>query len=137
MQLDHLVLWVEDPLRSAEFFERVVGLAAVRIDEYRAKQTLFPSVRVNESTIIDLIPRSAVPMISAIPGAAGTAGHLTNHICLAMTEAEFHALKQRLEEHGTPPGRFMENQFGARGLAPRAFYFKDLDGNVLEARHYE
>jgi hypothetical protein len=26
--------------------------------------------------------------------------------------------------------------FGARGIAPRTFYFTDLDGNVLEARHY-
>jgi hypothetical protein len=30
----------------------------------------------------------------------------------------------------------MERQLGARGVAPKAFYFKDLDGNVLEARYY-
>ena len=30
----------------------------------------------------------------------------------------------------------MEQSFGARGLATRAFYFRDPDGNVVEARYY-
>ena len=30
----------------------------------------------------------------------------------------------------------LENSFGARGVAPRAFYFHDPDGNVFEARYY-
>lgn len=137
MRLDHIVLWVDDPLKSVAFYVDVVGLTAVRVAEFEAKQVLFPSVRVSDDTIIDLFPRAAVPMIEAIPGAKGTAGHKVNHVCLAMSKAYFEALAARLEAHGTPPGRLMENQFGARGLAPRAFYFKDPDGNVLEARYYE
>ena len=136
MHLDHIVLWVEDPLRSVEFFEQAVGLAPMRVDEYRAKQVMYPSVRVNDSTIIDLLPRSAAPQVNAIPGAAGTAGHLTNHVCLAMSEPEFGELQARLTARGIAFGRFMENQFGARGSAPKAFYFRDPDGNVLEARYY-
>lgn len=54
-----------------------------------------------------------------------------------MTKAELEALAARLEARGTPAGRHMENQFGARGMAPKAFYFKDLDGNVIEARYYD
>jgi hypothetical protein len=50
-----------------------------------------------------------------------------------MTEAEYHALAARL---GDRAGRFMENQYGARGLAPNAFYFRDPDGNIFEARYY-
>jgi len=123
-------------MRSVEFFEHAVGLTAMRVDEYRAKQVQYPSVRVNETTIIDLFPRAAAPEVNKIPGAAGTAGHLTNHVCLAMSEAEFAELQARLTAHGIAFGRFMENQFGACGSAPKAFYFRDPDGNVLEARHY-
>ncbi|HUS29886.1 MAG TPA: VOC family protein [Kofleriaceae bacterium] len=136
MRLDHLVLWAEDPLKTVEWFERVVGLTAVRLDEFKAKQVMFPSVRVSDDTIIDIMPKAAAPVVNAIPGAKGTAGHPTNHVCLAMSEAEYHALAKRLEESGAPAGRFMENQYGARGHAPKAFYFRDPDGNILEARYY-
>ena len=137
MRLDHIALWVEDPLKSVAFYVDVVGLTAVRVAEFEAKQVLFPSVRICDDSLIDLVPLAAVPMIDAIPGARGTAGHKVNHVCLAITKADFDALAARLEARGTPGGRHMENQFGARGMAPKAFYFKDLDGNVLEARYYE
>ena len=136
MQLDHIVLWVDDPLRSVEFFEQAIGLAAMRVDEFRAKQVLYPSVRVNATTIIDLLPRAAAERVNALPGAAGTAGHPTNHVCLAMTEAEFSELQTRLTARGVTFGHFMENQFGACGTAPKAFYFRDPDGNIIEARYY-
>ena len=97
---------------------------------------MFPSVRVSEDSIIDLMPRAAAPRINAMPGAEGTAGHLVNHVCLAMTQPEYEKLQQRLEANGTPPGLLMEQQFGARGVAPKAFYFRDPDGNIFEARHY-
>jgi len=137
MHLDHIVLWVDDPLKSVAFYVEVLGLTAIRIDEFRAKQVLFPSVRISDDSIIDLMPRSAAPTVDAIAGAKDTSGRPLNHVCLAMSKAEFDALAGRLEARGTPPGRLMENSFGARGIAPNAFYFKDLDGNVLEARHYE
>jgi len=136
MELDHVVLWVEDPVRSVEFFERVVGLSAMRVEEFRAQQVAYPSVRVNDATIIDLVPRSFAPKVNAIPGAAGTAGHPTNHLCLAMTETAFGELQARLTAEGIAFGHQMEQQFGARGTAPKAFYFRDPDGNVLEARYY-
>jgi len=60
-----------------------------------------------------------------------------NHVCLAMTKAEFEALRTRLAENGAPIGGAMTSSFGARGLAPHTFYFSDPDGNVLEARYYD
>jgi glyoxylase I family protein len=136
MRVDHVVLWVEDPVRSSEFFEQVLGCVPLRLEEFRARKAPFPSVRVCEDTIIDLMPRAMAQMINAIPGAGGTAGHPVNHVCLAMSQPDFEALAARLTARGTPPGHVMEHSFGARGHAPRAFYFLDPDGNVLEARYY-
>lgn len=105
-QLDHIVLWVEDPLRSVEFYTRVVGLAAERVVEFRENTAPFPSVRLDEHTLFDLMPLAMAPRLNALPGAAGSAGNR------------------------------MRDSFGARGQAPEAFYFGDPDGNVLEARWY-
>lgn len=139
--LDHVVVWVEDPLRSVEFFEAVVGLPGVRVEEFRAGAAPFPSVRVSETSIIDLMPRSLAPRLDAALGAAdpalgGSAGHPINHVCLAMSADEFEALRARLLRRGITPAGEMQRSFGARGLAPRTFYFRDLDGNVFEARYY-
>lgn len=137
MELDHVVLWVDDPVRSVAFFEEVIGLTPLRVDEFRAKQAPFPSVRVAAGSIIDLMPRTMAPVINAVPGAAGSAGHPINHVCLAMSRAEYDALRGRLAAKGIAPGHVMQRSFGARGLAPEAFYFRDPDGNILEARYYD
>lgn len=141
MRLDHVVLWVEDPLRSIAFFVDVVGLRPVRVDEFREGKAPFPSVRISDDTIVDLMPRIAAPMLDGIagaiaPSAARSAGHTVNHVCIAMSELEFEALRLRLEQNGVAVGGFMQRSFGAKGPAERTFYFSDPDGNVLEARYY-
>jgi len=135
--LDHVVFWTDDPLRAVDFYDRVVGLTPVRAEEFRAGTAPFPSVRISATTIIDLMARVAAPVVDAMAGAGGSAGHPVNHVCLAMSEAEYTALHGRLEANGIPISPVMEQSFGAQGLAPRAFYFRDLDGNVLEARYYQ
>lgn len=139
--LDHVVIWVEDPLRSVEFFEAVVGFPGERVAEFRAGEVLFPSVRISDETILDLMPRAFAPRMNAIAGAADpatgdSAGHPVNHVCIAMSEEEFEALRGRLAQRGITPVGEMQRSFGARGLAPRTYYFRDLDGNVFEARYY-
>ncbi|WP_322753960.1 VOC family protein [Frankia sp. Cas3] len=136
VHLDHVVLWVADPLRSLDFYQRVVGLPPVRAEEFRAGAAPFPSVRVSTESIIDLMPRAAAAAVNAVPGADRTAGHPVNHICLAMGREEFDALRRRLADNGVGVPVTMEQSFGARGMAPRAFYFADLDNNVIEARYY-
>ena len=135
MRIDHVVLWVEDPMRSLAFYTETLGLEGVRIDAFKAGKAPFPSVRLAADQIIDLMPLKAVPMIEKIPGAAGTAGHRVNHVCLAMEKPEYDALRARIEATGGL-SMVMKDFFGARGQAPEAFYFKDPDGNVLEARYY-
>ncbi len=53
-----------------------------------------------------------------------------------MSESDFHALRGRLEVSGVGISNIIEQSFGAQGQAPQAFYFRDPDGNVLEARYY-
>ena len=134
--IDHVVLWSDDPVRAVEFYTRVVGLTPVRFDEFRAGTAPFPSVRVSDASIIDVMARVAAPMVDAISGGDASAGHRVNHVCLAMSETEFTDLRARLEKHGVPVSSFAEQSFGARGLAPKAFYFRDPDGNIVEARYY-
>ena len=136
MRIDHIVLWVEDPARSLAFYEEIVGLPGVRVDEFRAGQAPFPSVRVAGDAIIDLMARVAAPIVNALAGGS-SAGHPTNHVCLAMEQAELEALRSRLTARGVAMSAPMERSFGALGLAPLAFYFHDPDGNVLEARYYD
>lgn len=133
---DHVVFWSDDPLRAADFYQRVVGLAPVRLEEFRVGQAPFPSVRISPSAIIDLMARAAAPIVDAMAGADASAGHRVNHVCLAMSEADFTALRARLAANDVAISTVMEQSFGAQGLAPQAFYFRDPDGNVVEARYY-
>ena len=52
---DHLVLWVDDVERSLAFYLGELGLEPVRVDEWRRGEVFFPSVRVDPTTILDLL----------------------------------------------------------------------------------
>jgi catechol 2,3-dioxygenase-like lactoylglutathione lyase family enzyme len=141
MHVDHVVLWVADARRSIEFFEKVVGLEGVRVEEFLAGKVGFASVRLSTDTILDLMPDAMAARLNEMgakvsPAVATSAGHRVHHVCLAMSRAEHDALRARIEASGGKTIQ-MKDQFGARGHAPEAFYFHDPDGNVFEARHYE
>ncbi|AZM62906.1 MULTISPECIES: VOC family protein [unclassified Streptomyces] len=136
-RLDHIVLWVRDPIASAGFYERSVGLEPVRLTDFAAGEAPFPSVRVNEETILDLMPSAMAERMTMLPGAVESSGHPVNHVCLSLPADRFDALRRRLEERSVPVTELSHDSFGARGLATRSFYFRDPDGNVVEARHYE
>ncbi|GAA3108831.1 VOC family protein [Streptomyces rectiviolaceus] len=135
-RLDHVVLWVRDPVAAADFYEKVLGLEPLRVAEFSAGKASFPSVRLNEETIFDLAPLTLAERMSVVPDADKSAGHPVNHVCLALAESGFEALRARLEESGTPVSDISHNAFGARGKARSGFYFRDPDGNIFEARHY-
>ncbi|OLZ68084.1 dioxygenase [Streptomyces sp. IMTB 2501] len=137
MRLDHVVLWVADPLAAARFYQETVGLEPVRVAEFAEGKAAFPSVRVNDETILDLAPLAIAERMKMLPGAADSAGHPVNHICLSLPADAFDTLRTRLAEHGVPLSDIGHDSFGARGKAPRSFYFRDPDGNVFEARHYD
>ncbi|WP_068185557.1 VOC family protein [Mycobacterium sp. UM_CSW] len=133
MRLDHVVLWTRDARAAMDFYTRVVGLTPERFAEFEAGEAPFPSVRVCDDSIIDLMP---VEMASSAV-AEGSAGHPVNHVCLALTKAEYDALDARLQAAGVDTGARLTHSFGARGWSPQTYYFADPDGNVVEARYYE
>lgn len=137
MDLDHVVIWVDDPLKSVDFYVNVVGLRPVRADEFEAGEAPFPSVRVTERSIIDLTPRQDAAAVNEMTKTTQTAGFPVNHICIAMSKEEYEALSDRLEAHGVDTSSRRVVTYGARGNAPHAFYFRDPDNNVIEARYYD
>jgi catechol 2,3-dioxygenase-like lactoylglutathione lyase family enzyme len=136
VRVDHIVFWVEDPLRSVEFYESALGFPGVRVEEFREGKVGFPSVRISSDTIIDLMPKMMAPFLNGMPGTEGSAGNKVNHFCLAMGKSEYTELHARLAARGVV-AMTMTSSFGAQGTAPEAFYFTDPDGNVLEARYYD
>ncbi|GAA2933778.1 hypothetical protein GCM10011428_59160 [Streptomyces violaceus] len=80
----------------------------------------FPSVRVNDETILDLMPLTFAERMTMLPGAADSAGHPVNHVCLSMPRGDFDALLGRLEERAVPVSELSYDSFGARGKATAA-----------------
>jgi catechol 2,3-dioxygenase-like lactoylglutathione lyase family enzyme len=137
--IDHVVLWVEDAHRALHFYANVVGLPPVRAEEFSAGTAPFPSVRVSEVSILDLLPAASVPAAVTMTGETRktAAGKPINHVCIAMDRSEMDALAGRLAAAGVAMHHVGDQSYGARGWSRHWFYFQDLDGNVIEARCYE
>ena len=118
-ELDHVVLNVEDVERSLRFYVDELGLAPMRVEEWRAGTVLFPSVRVNDGTIIDLLQ-------------VARSGANVDHLCLVIEPTDLGVLgaSGRFEVVDGPAIRF-----GARGDGT-SLYVRDPDGNTVELRHY-
>jgi catechol 2,3-dioxygenase-like lactoylglutathione lyase family enzyme len=116
---DHLVLAVGDVERSLAWYCGKLGLEGVRVEEWRAGEAPFPSVRIDATTIIDFIPR--MPRADTPDGDA-TVKNL-DHICLVVEPSDLSALG----ESGP--------RYGAQGMGT-SVYIEDPDGTVVELRHY-
>jgi catechol 2,3-dioxygenase-like lactoylglutathione lyase family enzyme len=130
--LDHIVLNVRDIDRSLSFYTGTLGLTPERLDEFKAGKVGFPSVRINDETIIDLFP---------IKGLAGgnltdekVAGNL-NHFCMVIGTEDFSGIVEFLKEREIPIRAGPVPRWGARGRAT-SVYFLDPDGNEIELRCY-
>ena len=131
IELDHIVLNVGDIDRSLTFYTEVLGLKGERVDEFRAGKVSFPSVRINQATIIDLFPRK--------DGAANLTaekvdGNL-NHFCLVVGAEDFSGVVNYLAENHVTVRDGPVSRWGARGRAT-SVYFLDPDGNEVEIRCY-
>ncbi len=116
---DHVVLRCADVERTLAWYLDRLGLAPVRVDEWRRGEAPFPSVRVSEHTIIDLI-------------AGPTDDGRLDHLCLVVDPVDLAAMavSGEFDVVEGPVGRF-----GARGDGT-SLYVRDPDGLVVELRHY-
>jgi catechol 2,3-dioxygenase-like lactoylglutathione lyase family enzyme len=117
--MDHIVLVVADVERSLAWYMDELGLEGDRVEQWRAGELLFPSVRVDEGTIIDLL--------------VGERGETNiDHVCLVIepTDLAEIAASGRFDVVDGP-----DTRYGARGDGT-SLYVRDPDGNVIELRHY-
>ncbi|MGE5182770.1 MAG: VOC family protein [Acidobacteriota bacterium] len=122
--LDHLILNVNDHVRSVRFYGELLGFSDEGMDGP------FAVVRVGADTTLQLAQR---------PTDGG------EHLAFAMTRGEFDAIFARLRERAIPYGDTFAtvgtqagpgDETGARGVG-KAVYFFDPDRHLIEIRHYE
>jgi catechol 2,3-dioxygenase-like lactoylglutathione lyase family enzyme len=118
-EFDHLVLHCQDIETTLAWYGEHLGLAPVRLEEWRAGTVPFPSLRVNAHTIIDLLP-------------GDTPDGRLDHICLVVEPLDLEALAAsgRFEVLSGPGPRY-----GARGDGT-SLYVRDPDGLTVELRYY-
>jgi catechol 2,3-dioxygenase-like lactoylglutathione lyase family enzyme len=124
--LDHIVLNVVDVERSLEFYQHILGLAPERVDAWRRREVGFPSLRINPSTIIDLVKAST-------NGSAGEPN--LAHLCLVTDSPDLDEATQKLDSAGVAIETGPATRSGARGNA-MSIYFRDPDNNLVELRTY-
>lgn len=130
--MDHIVLNVRDEAAMIGFYTEVLLFAPERLEAYRQGQVPFPSVRMNCDTVIDLFPPT---MWKGVSTASDGAGHL-NHFCIALSRGDWEQLTVRLEANQVEIDDGPVPRWGAHGTGT-SIYFRDPDGNVIEARYYE
>lgn len=118
--LDHVVLVVSDVEASLRWYVENLGMATERVEEWRRGEVLFPSLRVDEGTVIDLLPGEAE-------------GRNVDHVALVVEGADLDAVAAsgELDVLAGPA-----DLWGARGVG-RGVYVRDPDGHVIELRSYD
>ena len=114
---DHIVLRCADVEVALAFYCDELGLQPERVDEWRRGEVLFPSVRIDTTTVIDLL-------------AAPRDGQNVDHFCLVIEATDLDALAARF-----PGSLKADGLFGAQGFAS-SVYLQDPDGNTIELRSY-
>jgi glyoxylase I family protein len=116
---DHLVLVSPDPERLVAWYRDELGLEPERLEEWRAKQVLFVSLRVSPTFLIDVLEGDRT-------------GVNVDHVALLVDDVDLDVLAAsgRFEIEMGPA-----DLFGAQGTG-RGLYIRDPDGNRVELRTY-
>lgn len=117
--IDHVVLNVADVERSVAWYAECLGMTPLRLDEWRRGEVLFASVRIDDTTIIDLFENER-------------SGANVDHVCVVIEPTDLDALaaSDAFDVLSGP-----SEVFGAQGMG-RSVYVRDPDGNTVELRNY-
>ncbi len=118
-ELDHIVLRVSDMERSVSWYSQLLGLETVRLEEWRAGTATFVSMRITDSTIIDL-------QLGEITGTN------MDHVALVVEDADLADIARSGLFGDVRPPRPL---YGARGSG-LGIYITDPDGHRIELRTY-
>lgn len=117
---DHLVLRVRDARASAAWYHERLGLEVLRLAEWERGEVIFVSVRIDKTTIIDLVE-------------PGPDGANVDHLCVVVepgTDLAAVAAAGAFEVVDGPAVRW-----GAQGNGT-SLYVLDPDGHTVELRSY-
>jgi catechol 2,3-dioxygenase-like lactoylglutathione lyase family enzyme len=116
---DHVVVICSDVEASLAFYVGVLGLESTDADAWREGKAFFPSVRVSESTIIDLLPGQPD-------------GRNVDHFCLVIEPTDLHELAKRADLNVVEGPVTRGGAYGTGW----SLYITDPDGHLLELKQY-
>ncbi len=129
VEMDHIVLRCRDVDASLRFYNEVLGMEILRLDDFKAGNVRFPSARLNADTIIDFFPSPDQPPI----GKDGIKNQ--DHFCMVIESQDMEALKSQCLSLGIEVQQGPGTRWGAHGNGT-SLYIYDPDDNVVELRHY-
>ena len=127
--LDHIVLRVADAEASVAWYVQKLGLAPERFEQWRRGEVPFPSVRVDATTVIDLLEVKAG---AESESGRQSAGINRDHFALLVPGADLEVVAGSGEFNVIRGPRAL---WGAQGTG-LAMYVADPDGHVVELRTY-
>ena len=127
-EMDHIVLRVKDVETSLRFYSETLGMKTERVEQWKAGEIRFPSVRLNDDTIIDLFASDQEPI-----GRDGARSQ--DHYWMVIEPTDMEELKSKCEAIGVGIQAGPGKRWGSHGDGI-SLYIYDPDDNVVELRHY-
>lgn len=117
--LDHVVLVVADVERCISWYQQKLNLQVERLQQWRSGEALFPSLRIDDCTLIDVV-------------AGNRSGQNVDHLAIVVSDVDL----RELADSGTFDVVAGPTEvWGARGMG-HGLYVRDPDGNTIELRTY-